>query len=397
MTATARFAYRALAKDGHVERGALEAASESNAKAQIIARGLVPLSLTPRTDSRGRAPLSATDLSTGLRILANLVNAGLPISRALRTFEELAPKAWKPAMPAIRDQVKQGASLTTALGAAALDVPPLVLGIVRAGEAGAGLGSGLQRAAEIAESSAAVRSALRSALAYPMVVAAAGVGSIAVLVGVVLPRFAAILADFGQQLPPSTRFVLGAAAVAHRAFLPALFALIASAIVWVAWTSTDTGRTRWAELMLALPVIGTTRHASATARLSLSLSALLGSGVPLDHALTLAARSTGDAAIAGRTMRARGHVTSGVSLAEALERERAVTSAATRLIMAGEEAGSLPAMLAHAGKLEQDRAERMMRTGVRLVEPVLLLVFAGMVAVIAAALLQAVYSIRPTA
>jgi general secretion pathway protein F len=78
-----------------------------------------------------------------------------------------------------------------------------------------------------------------------------------------------------------------------------------------------------------------------------------------------------------------------------LEDEKAVTRAAARLIRAGEEGGSLPDMLAHAGQLEQDRAERTLKTSVRLIEPLMLLLFAGIVAVVAAALLQAVYGLDP--
>jgi type II secretory pathway component PulF len=54
-------------------------------------------------------------------------------------------------------------------------------------------------------------------------------------------------------------------------------------------------------------------------------------------------------------------------------------------------------MLDHAARIEQQRVDRIVRTGVRLLEPILLLTFASVVALIAAALLQAIYSVRPTA
>jgi type II secretory pathway component PulF len=129
----------------------------------------------------------------------------------------------------------------------------------------------------------------------------------------------------------------------------------------------------------------------------MSLSALLKSGVPIASAIALAGRASGNAAVEHRVLRARERVNGGASLADALSAENAVTVAAARLTKAGEEAGNTPAMLAHAGSLERDRAERIVRTCVRLLEPVLLLLFAGVVGVIAAALLQAVYSIRPSA
>lgn len=393
---TSTFAFEALTKEGGVERGLLRAASADGARAQLTARGLIVLALADRPTREGKTHVGARDLATGLRILANLASAGLPLTRVLRAFEDLAPPAWRQALPTIADQITQGATLAAALENSPLDVPPLILGVVRAGEAGAGIGAGLEHAAAMAESTAELRGALRAAVAYPMVVAAAGLGSISVLLTVVLPRFAAILADFQQQMPPATRFVLAMATAAPRILVVASVAGTIAFAVWFAWTSTAPGKRRWAALLLSTPGIGTVQRATSTARVTMSLAALLKSGVPIASAMSLAGRASGNAAIEYRVGRARDRVNGGASLADALSAEHAVTVAAARLAKAGEEGGGVPAMLAHAGNLERDRAERIVRTSVRLLEPVLLLLFAGVVGVIAAALLQAVYSIRPT-
>jgi general secretion pathway protein F len=114
-------------------------------------------------------------------------------------------------------------------------------------------------------------------------------------------------------------------------------------------------------------------------------------------ALVFAARATSDAELEARLTLARGAVTAGEPLSRALELHGATTPTVVRLIRAGEESGRLPAMLDHAARIEQQRADRIVRAGVRLLEPMLLLTFASVVALIAAALLQAIYSVRPTA
>jgi type II secretory pathway component PulF len=95
--------------------------------------------------------------------------------------------------------------------------------------------------------------------------------------------------------------------------------------------------------------------------------------------------------------RARGAIAAGQSLSHALETSEAATPTVVRLVRAGEESGGgrLPAMLAHAARIEQQRVDQTIRAAVRMLEPSLLLLFAGVVAVIAAALLQAIYSVRP--
>jgi type II secretory pathway component PulF len=227
--------------------------------------------------------------------------------------------------------------------------------------------------------------------------AGAGSGALALLVGVVLPRFAAILSDLGQSLPPTTQVVLRTAHVIRVATFPTFIALVMVAFAWRAWTSTLDGRRRWHEFLLALPIIGSVRHAAATAHATAALASLLESGVPLPVALTHAARATGDGALNERLRIARERVLTGQRIGVALGDTRAVTPTAIRLVRAGEDTGRLASMLRHAAKLEGERAQQLVKNAVRLLEPALIITFGAVIAFVAAALLQAVYSVRPGA
>ena len=127
-----------------------------------------------------------------------------------------------------------------------------------------------------------------------------------------------------------------------------------------------------------------------------SLAALLESGVTVAAALVHAAHATGDAEVEARLLTARAQIAAGHTLSRALEDSRAATQTAIRLIRAGEESGRVASMLAHAARIEQQRSDRLVRTLVRMLEPILLLGFAALVALVAAALLQAIYSVRTT-
>lgn len=390
------FAFHAIAADGSVERGTLDAESATEARDALVGRGLFVVAIESKGPRRERRePLSAADLALGLRILANLLESGLPVARALYTFDDLAPRSWKAALPAIRQRVREGRSLAVALAEAPLQIPPLVIGIAQAGEAGTGIGPAVRRAAELTESTAEMQAAVRSALAYPMVVAAAGVCAIGVLITVVLPRFARILADLGQALPPSTQMVLRGADLAHAMLLPGLIGGAVVFAIWRAWSATVDGREQWHSFLLATPGVGAVRWRTATARMSYSLAALLESGVPIGAAIGHAARASGDAAIETRLLAARTKINAGQPLSQSLEETRAVSPTTAKLVRAGEETGRLPAMLTHAAKIEQQGADQVVKTAVRMLEPLLLLTFASVVALIAAALLQAIYSVRP--
>jgi len=335
-------------------------------------------------------------LALGLRVLSTLLESGLPIGKALAAMPDLVPPAWTSVLPEVERAVREGASLATALERSTLEVPAVVIGMIRAGEADSGLPSSVHRAAVLMEEAAAIRSAIRGALAYPIILAAAGTASVAVLVGVVIPRFASILGDLGQTLPPSTRFVLYASAVVRAAWLPSLIGAFIVLSAWRAWLQTPRGAQRWHSFMLAAPLIGSIRRSAATARACAALSALLESGVPLAVALTHGAKASGDPAVSSRMLDARNAVIGGSRLSSALAAQSAVTDVAARLVRAGEESGSLVSMLSHAARLESERASDRVRAGVRLLEPSLILIFGAVVALVAAALLQAIYSVRPT-
>jgi type II secretory pathway component PulF len=392
------FAYVAVGHDGSVDRATIDAEDAAQARRAVASRGLFVLSMEERGLRRERRdPLSSADLALGLRVLGDLLESGLPVTRALQTFHDLAPRAWRPALPSITQSVREGNSLAGALAASPLEIPPLVIGIAQAGEAGAGIGPAIRRAADLSEATAETQAAVRSALAYPAVVAVAGVAAIGALITVVLPRFAKILADLGQALPPSTQIVLRIATLGRAALVPTVVAAVIALALWRSWVQTDSGRVQWHRTLLAVPVVGSLRRGVATARMAHSLAALLDSGVPIATAMGHAARATGDAELEVRLTAARAQIAGGQSLSQALDASDAASQTTIRLARAGEESGRLPSMLSHAAKIEQKRVDQIVRTSVRMLEPILLLTFASVVALVAAALLQAIYSVRPTA
>jgi type II secretory pathway component PulF len=390
------FVYEAAAMSGRVETGAIDAETSADARSLLATRGLFVISLVADGSRRGRRDhISASDLAVGLRILGDLLEAGLPLGRALHAFDELAPKGWRRALSSIRQSVREGQGLASALRDAPIEIPPLVIGITQAGEAGGSLASAVRRAADLTEAGAETQAAVRAALAYPAVVGFAGLLAVTVLMTVVLPRFAKILGDLGQTLPASTRIVIAAASSSRTLLIPGVGLLAAATIAWRKWIALPSGRRQWHHGLLTLPLVGTVRRSLAVARLAHSLAALLDSGVGMAAALDLAGRAAADAELESRVLGARRSVSAGQSLSHALEASDAVTPTTVKLIRAGEESGHLGSMLSHAARIEQQRADRVVRAAVRMLEPALLLTFASVVALIAAALLQAIYSVHP--
>src|SRR5437868_1320360 len=211
------FRYRAARGDGKIVAGVLESATASEASRKLTDRGLHALSLEPSPVAERRARSAPTrELAAVFQGLASLIGAGVPVLRALEATRPVAGARLAEGLSRTADQVREGRSLGEALALLDGVVPGVVVGIVRAGERSSKLASALDEAAQHLELEADLESSLRQALAYPLILLTAGIASTGVIVTVVIPRFAAILADLGQQLPTSTRLLLGTSAFLGR-------------------------------------------------------------------------------------------------------------------------------------------------------------------------------------
>jgi general secretion pathway protein F len=392
------FRYRAARSDGKIIRGLVEASTGGEARGVLVDRGLHPLAVVLAESWEGRQrPAGRRELAIVFRSIAALVSAGVPLERAIGASEALARGPLYKALAEARAQLRGGQTLAEALEKARGVVPPLVTGMLRAGERGSRLGPALDQVAAHLEHEADLLGRVQQALAYPLLLLVAGSASVLVIGTVVVPKFADLLGDLGQELPPTTRALLaGSSFLAHDGILLLVTAI---GLGWALVTamSTPSGRLRWHRLLLELPVVGALRQTIASARLSRALSGMLYAGMPLLSALDATGDALGDRALAERLHRVRDRVAGGQALTPALEHERALSRTTLQLFAVGEGSGQLAAMAARAGDLAAQEAERGLRVLVSLLEPGLIILFGGLVAFVAAALLQAVYSIRPGA
>jgi type II secretory pathway component PulF len=395
MTAPA-FRYRAARSDGKIIAGVVESATASEASRKLTDRGLHALSLEPSLVAERRTRSAPTrELAAVFQGLASLIGAGVPVLRALSATKPVAGTRLGEGLARAADLVREGRSLAESLSALDGLVPNVVIGIIRAGERSSRLAPALDEAALHLELEADLESSLRQALAYPLILLTAGIASTGVIVTIVIPRFAAILADLGQQLPTSTRLLLGTSAFIGHWWWALLLAAVGAVALSARALTDPTTRLHVADLLLEVPLLGGVRLALATARASRAAASALNAGVPLLPSLAVAGEAAGDPAVRQRLARTAVEVSEGGALAPALARHKALLPSALQLVAVGEASGQLGPMFRRAGALAGTEAERRLRTLVGLLEPGLVVFFGGMVAFVAAALLQAVYALRP--
>jgi len=385
------YGYRAARPDGAIVRGTVDAASVGQANLAVTELGLFPIALERVESSEAaRRPANRHDLAIVFRSISALVSAGVPLERAVAASEALARGALRETLTLARSGLREGDSLAHALGRAGGVIPGVVLGMVRAGERGSQLATALEHVAAHLEQEAELVARVRQALAYPLLLAVTGTASVLVIGTVIVPRFAELLGDLGQDLPVATRLLIDSSALLARFW----FVLIPLGLAGV-WAGLEalhrpTSRHWIDQTLLSIPGLGSVRLALATSRVARALG-----GMPLLPALDAAREAAGDEAVAERLSQARERVAQGAPLTAALEREAVLAPSALQLVAVGEASGRLGDMVLRAGDLAAQEAERGLKTLVTLVEPALIVLFGGLVAFVAAALLQAVYAIRP--
>ncbi len=391
------FAYRARTTAGRAEHGVVDAESVRGAWQQLRARGVFPIELTSASAAAGEAGrVDARELAAATRQLASLVGAGVPVAEALESLaEESSGPALRRALTVARARLREGASLADALGASPRVFPPVYRELVRAGEASGALAPVLGRLATDTEASAARRARVRAALAYPAVMTATTVLVLSFLLVWVVPQVTRLLAETGTTLPLATRLLVAGAAFLGGTWWLWVLAIVAAAIFVPRWCATAAGRAAVDRLLARLPAVGRIVTTAATARVARTLATVLGSGLPLDAGLGMAAATAGNARMRDALQAAREAVRRGDGLAAMLRTQGLFAPSVCRLIATAERTGTLAEAFERAADAADADVERALETATGLIEPALVLVMGGAVLFLVLAILVPILTLNP--
>ncbi len=391
------FAYRAVDQTGRRSRGRIDAASLALVTRELDSRGLVALDVQEAAASdsgggglgfgRGRAVLEFT------RAIAALLPAGMPLSKALRAAVQTSPEAARPIFDTVRARVERGDELAVALAEHPRVFTPFYIGIVRAGEKSGELDGAFTRLVTHLERQEELNSKLLSMSIYPVLLAVVGIAAVALLVMFVLPRFAELLLSSGAELPPMTSLMFSVATSARTHWRAMLMIPVAVVLLLTWLRSTAGGRIAAANLLVHLPLVGAWRRQALAAQFARMVGELLAGGAPLLGALGDTRDCMSDPVARAETEQIRNRVREGVSLHGAITAS-ALPEVLAQLVALGEEAGKLSDFLLKAADLLERRTEQSVERMVALAEPIMIVSFGGMVAVVAIALLQAIYGVN---
>ena len=381
------FVYRAADRRGQTIDGVMEAPDARAVVERLQKDAYFPIRVVPHAERArwpvfgGSSRVSQRDLLGLTQQLATLVEAGLPLDRALAIQEELAPTPRvKAIVTDLLNSVRGGSSLSEALAKHhPRPFSRLYINMVRAGEKGGVLEVTLRRLAEFLEARAAFTEALISALAYPVVIFSVGIGAIVFLMTFVIPRFATIFADLGQAVPLPTQILLSLSAGFQHYWWALLLAVLAAVLAWRVWTGTPEGRLAWDQTVLGLPLVGPLSTRVETARFARTLGTMLKSGVPVMGALAVVGDMMTNQAVGRAVGRLADGVKRGGTIAAPLKESPVFPGMVTHMVGVGEETGALDQMLTKIADFYEDQVASAVKSLTSILEPIMLVFVGGIV------------------
>lgn len=383
------FEYTALNAAGRRVEGLLSGPSEQAVLGELESRRLTPIAIVPREEARSRGRrISPRALGGSYQALGDLLHAGVPLMRALRVLgNRRSHPRLASAYREVGDGVSQGEDLASAMSRRPEVFPAVHVAMIRAGEKGGFLEPVLHRLAQMVLAQAELRSTVIGNMIYPAVLVSVGTIILGVMFGLFIPRFKEQFTRLGDQLPAITKVVLSVSDAVTRHGLVTLVALVILVVAGIRLSRRPAVRERLVEFRTRAPVIGPLTRGIATARLCRMLGTMLGSGVPMLQALHTAKEAAGNVLIERAVDRAAEAVKAGQPLSGPLAQSGLFEPDVVEMVSVGEAANNLDSVLTTIAETVEKRIHRQLTAAVRLVEPLLILILAGVVVMVAVALI----------
>jgi len=385
MADSKRFSYSARDLSGNVRSGTIMATSETEVARRLQGMGLAPISVKSSAGAGKRSigppkRVKAKHLAGFAKQFATMTDSGLPMVRTLTALSEQTdhPEMQR-VLPIVKSDVESGNPLSLAMGKHPRVFPPLMTGMVSAGEASGALATTMLRVAENYEKEAKLKAKVFSAMLYPMIVLVLAIVMVIGMLIFIVPTFADVFSNLGGDLPLPTKMLVLASSVMKFA-APFLVVVVILFLVWWGRHKNDEKiRNVVDPLKMRIPILGKFSRKIALARFSRTFAALLQSGIPMLQAIEMVKTTSGNIILSKSLGNVQEAVRNGRPLAAPMMQEPFFPSLVTQMVATGEETGSVSEMLEKVADYYDDEVETTADSLTSILEPIMIVGLAGIV------------------
>ena len=354
---------------------------------EIRRRGLMGRLRLPSLGARNQK-ISPRDLMIFNQELAALLRSGLPMLQALELMlSRQRNPVFKQILTQVRDQVRSGEDLSTAIAAYGDRFPGLYPATLKAGERSGEMEQVIRRFVRHLKLELETRKRVTSAMVYPAALVGLSLGLIAVMTVFVLPNFTDFFSTLNVDLPMVTKITMGFSLFVKEHIVAILIVLVVGTVAFLQYARSETGRLTLSRLLLQIPFLGDLFHRLALSEFCRSLSTLLAGGIPLVSSMEVSVKAVSNVHLRGQLAPTTDSVREGKALAATLESTGAVPEILVDMVEVGEATGSLDVMLSDVSDFLDEEVETRLQRVLSLLEPVMLV----LMGIIIATLLISVY------
>jgi len=388
-----RYHYIAIATGGKKVKGAITAESPYAARKQLRMRSIHPSSIKEITSKdQSKAALfsifhkrSKTQLIDFTKQMATLLNSGIKLTEALSVLTlQISDVRFRAAVVDIRDRVITGESFTDALKDYSDYFDVIYVSMVHVGEVTGILGESFMTIASFMEKRQRVESKVLTAMIYPIVLILFCIAAVLVLTTQVIPKIGEQITRTGKELPWITDRLMDVSYVMTSWWLLVVIAVITGSL-WALKRFLETNRGAYMrdKLLLSLPMFGPLIKQRVVARFASTLSTLLGSGLAMAESLRVVSEVTGNTLMRKAIHNARDRILAGADIATPLRESGVIDPAIAHMVAVGEKSGELEIMLKSISDNLESSTDIVIERLSAAVEPVIIIVMAGIIGVIA--------------
>ena len=400
----AAFNYVAVDANGKQKKGTLEAANEAAARNSLKAEGLIPISveipnaLNKDIEINIGKKVKSRDLSVFCKQFESILHDGVTVIQALQMItDQVTNKYLKKALDQTRILVEKGESLADAMRAQEGIFPDMLLNMVEAGEASGSLEVSFRRMAEQFEKDSKTSSMIKQAMIYPIVLLVVVAGVVVLMLTYIIPQFKETLEGAGMDLPAITKMVMAMSDGLIKWWWLVGIIIAALVVTFRVWSKTETGAIVLGRVLLRIPLVGDLQIKSAAARLARTLSTLMASGIPMVDAIAIVTKLMSNRIVQKVMEEARDEVERGTPLSVPLRDSGVFPPLLYNMAAIGEETGNMEEMLEHAADFYEEEVENATKAVTAIMEPVIIVLMAGVVVPIMFAIMAPMMSMYTAA
>ncbi|WP_437231115.1 type II secretion system F family protein [Planctomicrobium sp. SH661] len=391
-----QYLYQAIGSNGETRAGAVTSDSRSDAFSQLQSMGFYPTRLDEQAVAGSRSrKVPAAVLSSGFTSLADLMDSGVPLLRAIEVLQDQCPHAeFKSILSQVRHHVRDGRGLTFSLQQYPHLFGPLPISVIRAGEEGGFLEDSLRRVAVFTQRQEELKGKVLGAIAYPAFLAVVGTIVVVGMIVFFVPRFEPLFARLEEkgQLPWMTTVLLTTSSLLSNYGLWIIAGVMGVTLTVKRFCKGPVLRRTFDALLLRIPTAGPIIRGFAISRFCRVLGTLLSHGVPMLQSLEISRNATGNVLLSEAIAQAAQNVSAGHSLSAPLSASGEFPSEVVEMIRVAESSNRLESVLTSIAERLETQFQNRLDLWVKMLEPAMMLVMAAVIGFLVIALLLPVFS-----